>query len=345
MKLFVKIFLFLPLLIMLIAVNYFVDPADLFHYRQNEETIARFLTIGKPVVMDLNKFNVRWIKKHYLEKDLVRKNIILGSSRSLEISSNLFHLDSFFNDSVPIATLEDYLAFYWLQEKNNGLPEKVFIELTPWLLFPNNKLSDNDKLITEYREMLAHLGIDELSGNGELLKKLKSEYSQLFSLAYFQNSIFKYKGYRSGVEDNEEEETVMWPDGSVIYGKSFFGQTDTIRAKAVRGIDNSLNLISSQGPELFRQDILEKFLEHIRQDGVSVVGFLLPYHPLTYNGLKNTNSNWNIDIAENYFRDLADQKKILLIGSYNPDKCRCVEEDFYDGIHTKISGLKKVFSI
>ena len=37
------------------------------------------------------------------------------------------------------------------------------------------------------------------------------------------------------------------------------------------------------------------------------------------------------------------EKKITIVGSYDPSKLGCEDKDFYDGLHPKSSCMKKIF--
>jgi hypothetical protein len=48
--------------------------------------------------------------------------------------------------------------------------------------------------------------------------------------------------------------------------------------------------------------------------------------------------------SQNRFIQLAKNKSISIIGSYNPDKCGCTISDFYDGMHPKDYCINNIIS-
>ena len=72
--------------------------------------------------------------------------------------------------------------------------------------------------------------------------------------------------------------------------------------------------------------------------------FLPPYHPLAYEGIIVNEQYKIIKEVEAYFRQLAYQKKIKIVGSYSSNDAKCNNTDFIDALHPNKSGIDKIFS-
>ncbi|WP_286019168.1 hypothetical protein, partial [Candidatus Venteria ishoeyi] len=69
---------------------------------------------------------------------------------------------------------------------------------------------------------------------------------------------------------------------------------------------------------------------------------LVPYHPQAYSHFEE-NKEYSFTIEfEKYINHMAKKKGISVYGSYNP-KTNLVEgSDFYDAMHLRVEGLKKL---
>ena len=84
-------------------------------------------------------------------------------------------------------------------------------------------------------------------------------------------------------------------------------------------------------------------MDLILQDGVEVVFFLSPYHPLVYRHLVHSEEYRIVTDVEGYFRSVAAKKGIRIIGSYDPARIGLTESDFYDGMHPKPEAVRRLF--
>ena len=81
----------------------------------------------------------------------------------------------------------------------------------------------------------------------------------------------------------------------------------------------------------------------MKQDEVEVCLFLAPYHPMVFDYL-STSGDYRIVLeVEDYFRSIAQEKDIPLIGSYDPKALNLSEVDFYDGMHPKTEAIHQIF--
>ena len=88
--------------------------------------------------------------------------------------------------------------------------------------------------------------------------------------------------------------------------------------------------------------MFELFVGYLKQKGIKITIWLIPYHPFVYGYLEDSEKYHAVLEAEEYFQKYAAKNKITLIGSYNPDKLGLGKEHFYDGHHIKFSGIEKI---
>ena len=95
----------------IIPINYFVDPANIFGNGAYEKGISDYLIQGYHVVNIMN-YDERLLQKFYIESlKNGPKTIVLGSSRSMQLSSRLLS-QQVINNGVSGASVEDLLAIY-----------------------------------------------------------------------------------------------------------------------------------------------------------------------------------------------------------------------------------------
>lgn len=112
-----KLLLFSPVLFGVAGVNYFVDPANLFHSTQYVKGITDYLLEGKNVTGIYN-CDDKLLQKYFIKglkecPDIV----VLGPSTTMGINSTFFNNKTLINSSLSSAFLEDILTIYRLYQK------------------------------------------------------------------------------------------------------------------------------------------------------------------------------------------------------------------------------------
>ncbi len=228
-KFFSRLLLVVPVIGIMAGFNYFVDPANLFKPIEYEREIASIL-LAKKNIVGISNFDERIMQRFYVNGLTSKKDVIvLGSSRSLQIGSELFPGKDFFNNSVSGASLEDYLAIYQLYRAKGLTPKTIILVLDPWLLNKNNGQHRWESLKLEYSDFLKNISDKKeyFSFNNMFFRK----YAELFSPDYFQESLKLFKAKMSSVEtkrnknlfattDRYSESSIKLSDGSWIYSKA-----------------------------------------------------------------------------------------------------------------------------
>lgn len=339
MRLAIKSTLFALIVVGSMAVlNYAIDPARLFTSRDYERTIAEHFLRGEDLA-EIADYDERLVQKFYVEK-LVRppEVLILGSSRSMQMSSKSFPGSSFYNASVTGPTLEDHIAIYGLYASSKKLPKSVIMCLDPWMLTNQSGWDRWKSLYREYVVGAQHAGLDaRYSARADLYYRLR-RFASLLSPNYFQTSLAMLSegrfggGYHVRRPGDSSDGAVRYSDGSYDYEKSRNERPMLqVHVSAVR--------YAAQMPRYVIEDGLaqafQRFVSAIRRDGVNVVFYLPPYNPATYTNFDASTRN-SMERMEQYIRGFARERAIRVIGSYDPSQTGYAESDFVDGDHVRM---------
>lgn len=348
-KIILKLFLLLPILALVIVVNFVVDPAHLFKGKQYEKGIVDLLNQGKNVALSGNLDDML-LQKFYIENLRERKDVVvIGSSRLFQIYSSFYPEQSFVNNSIAsLSSVDDEMLIYWFYKKHGFIPKKIILGLDPWLI--NNSSANKHFKSTprEYLEMAKfmeiHLSaVDRIS----LFSHHFDKFFQLFSPSYFQSSLrtlFKKGKIVAGNDYYATNErygdlNIKLPDGSLSYN-------DSLRNRNQDEVDLAALAYFIKGNDVVDKNSIykiEKFVKTLNSDGVEVVFLLSPYHPKTYRLITSERQLNILAVSTAYFRDLAARENIRMIGSYNPEDYCLTGADFYDGVHMKEEAIIKIF--
>ena len=345
-----KFAFFLPVLILFLSVNYWVDPANRFSGGKYERGLAELVLAGKHAA-NVTDYDERVFEKFYIAGTTHKKDlIVLGSSRTLPIgaASGLFRDKNYFNNSVSGASLEDLMAIYSLWRQKGLLPSAIVLGLDPWMLNRNSGQARWRSLQADYD------AIEEVLWPGSVKPARRSRFPRdklltLFSISYFQAGwprILSNDRYYP-TTDLSDEHSVKLADGSLLYDKDRreIGP-EAVRREAIHLAREepvySLGDFSELDADAIRN--LEAFLGLMKSDGVKVVIYLPPYHPVAYQLLVRSSQYKIIEDAQKYYRRLAKSMGIRVLGSYDPIESDANGDDFQDGMHIKPSGIRKILS-
>lgn len=339
----------LVVLVAAILLNYFVDPSHIFTDDKYEEQIAAILAEGENVA-NVSNYDERLLMERYVDKITEEKDILLlGSSRSMQVRADIFPNRSFHNSSVSGASIEDILAIYELYHQKGLIPSTVILGLDPWFLNANSGHKSWITLKEEYLAIIERLDIsvspDDIP-KGNTLSKLK----ELVSLRYLQNSLgllFSSEGDEP-YKTNEKfcETGGILADGSRIYPLEMRNMAPPdVAAKAITYAKETPVYSLGDFTEIdqFLLSILTTFVDYLQSERITVVFYLPPYHPDAYPILSRSPDYRIIDEVESIYRNLAEQRIIVVIGGYNPDTSSSLMEDFFDGMHPRESSVRKAF--
>lgn len=350
-----KLGLFLPIGALLIGLNLFEDPANLFRGQGYEQEIAEILLRGENVA-NVDDYDDRLVQRDFITGlREARQIVVFGSSRSMKVGSYLFPDQSFFNHGVSGATLEDYIAILELYHKRGLKPAVIILGLDPWILNANNNQVRWKSIRSDYAAGANRLGF-EVHTDWEDSIGISDKFVQVVSPSYFQASFAKFQArLSSAIADDDcyatpeslAEVMVKLHDGSLSYGNAFRNRTpDQVREDALAYARHvpvySLGKFHGLDPAL--RDQFERFVALLLQENIQCVFFLPPYHPDTYRRIAAAEEYKIITEAQRYFEEFAARHQIDVVGSYNPLDCACGAGEFYDAMHPRESCLSKIFA-
>ena len=347
-KNFLAIITLIAIVLLCIAVfNYKTDPEHIFMNRGKAEKKIADLLLRKKNVANADKYDERLIHKYAIDGNSKKKDVLIfGSSRVMLINNYLVPKQTFFNHGVPAGTIEDYMAIHQIYKEKNLLPKKIIIGIDPWALNANNEIERWESLGEEYIRACNNLKINKNAYDEKILYK---KYLKLVSMPYLHASYVSIK------KPNKIKYYATKATKLPVYIKIFDGTTsypektinpphDEIKKMAIEYAEKNPifylgNFKNLDGNKIEKYD---KLISELQKEKIEVIIFLLPYHPIAYNAIKNNRKYAMVLQAENYFIKFAKEHQIKIIGSYDPDKCNLSEDGFYDGEHAKTESVDKI---
>jgi hypothetical protein len=352
MKIFLRfILIFIPIPLLIISVNCFVDPANILS-KEYEKCIANYLVEGNNVT-DVVNYNERLLQKYFIENMKECPEVItLGSSRIMQISSVFLKENKFINNGVSGASLEDDLAIFYLYEKRGCKIKKVILGIDPWLLNDNNEQFRWKDIQNEYFDFSGQQLKQKINPDYQTKLYDYIKYKELLSGSYFKSSLqFLLKGLNKKYKPTKSIENKGFTrliDGSIYYDEAYRNASfSEIERKALRCVANQpiyslgkFTVFSERYKATFN-----KFIEYLQKQGIEVEFFLSPYHPVVFDYFKKNKYYHIVFKSEDYFREVAFAHNIKVIGSYDPGKYSFDNSYFYDGLHCSDKAINKILEI
>jgi len=340
-----KLIWFIPIPLLMIAINLYVDPAKLFDGGKFELEIVDCLVSEKNAANVLNH-NHRLLQEIYAEKIEVAPQVLaIGSSRSMQISQDFFPDETFFNASVPNATLEDYMIILEFYLQKDMKPETVILGIDPWIF-------NRDNGITRWKEFKSTYvkSYKRITSNDTRVKSFEiidDKYLALLSPSYLQKSLTllfkpKFEGEFYATSDTLADVPIKMADGSYQYGKKLREiSSEDVNKLASSRIEEPAISFNEVDPDLYHTFNL--LLEYLEENSVQVVFYLGPYHPATYCQIEESRKYNIVCDVEIRIREIAEKKSIKIIGSYDPEVAGLGLDDFHDWVHARRNSVKRVF--
>jgi hypothetical protein len=332
------------------AVNYIADPAHIFHPSQRgiEEDVAKLLTGGHNVA-DARDYDDRLVQRLCIER-FTRPNdvVIFGSSRSMEVHSEDFPQQTFFNHSVGAGMIEDFIALYSIYERQHIEPQTIVLNLDPWALNHNNGVQRWTSLSADYSFMARQLGLS-VSLDARLARWW-AKWVQLVSPAYFQGALRAFARQANGPGPHATRSIVstkplLLADGSRRNPQQVVDRSVSEVRRDAASFAATKPLLALGGFRALDEeakDALERFVELLRLREKRVIIMLVPYHPLPYAVIVRSPEYRAVPQAEQFLLDLARRKNAIGIGSYDPAISGCSDDEFFDAVHPKHSCIERI---
>ncbi|TVZ55445.1 hypothetical protein OD91_0693 [Lutibacter sp. Hel_I_33_5] len=329
--------LIIPIILILVVVNYIGDSANLFKAGY-EFKIAKIIA-KKNYVTNLHNYDERLFQKEIIKTmKKAPEIIVLGSSSSMFIDRTLLKNNNIYNNSVSGASLEDYIAIYQIYKEYNKTPKTIIINIAPYQ-FNKNSTQERWKSIQHFYYNF----YNKKEANNEINK-----YKEFFSLSYFQSSLPKFFKVITGKSEplatrNKFNITITeLTDGSHVYGKSY---RDASKIEIEKKVSS---LLAGDLPSIERFNSIdesiwaefEKLISDMKKNNIIIEFFLCPLHPKIYNRIEEDYPM--VLKTENLIIKYAKYHNIKLYGSFSPTLIGLDETFFYDGMHCKENGIKKI---
>ncbi len=345
----------LPVVLAVSIVTVGVDPANLFRGPTYERGIATLLAEGANVAA-IGNHDDRLVQR-YLTAELEQSPqvLVLGSSRAMQIRSDVAGDRRFFNASVSEAALEDLEAIAELYLESDPPPEVVVLGVDLWDLKRTDALTAWKTLSAERDLMLARAGRDTSSSGTDRWERWR-RYAQALSPSYFQESSRRLIRSLTGIaparsvyyatDETESDVPVKLADGSLVYDQAMRLRSpeETDRMALEYGVKwrDKIDEVGRLEPD--RQAEFEDLVDQLRASETTVVIYLGPYHPTTYSYFLRERDLRIGGEVEDYLRSMAAARNIQVLGSYDPERAGVAAEDFFDALHVRESGANKIFA-
>ncbi len=339
--------------------SYTTDVSGFFQGDLVLREVANMVLSGTDIIgyEQLNNSERDIMKIFASEIDPVPEVITLGSSRILQLTSDIVGTDSYFNCAMTGGDAADVLGTFYLFDEDDRLPETIVIGFDPWLLRDDegnggwDRRSDKE-LYTEF--LNAKLGYNIVYEKEDD----SAAYEALFSPNYFQDNITYTLRDSANIEkpipvvgDLYSQATeVKRADGTLLYDATFRERSQIdINNDALYQTENLLHM--QDYPELgtLMPEVMDEFFAYAQTRNVNIIIVLAPFHPITYDFVESTAQTDPLRYGgflatEPKIRELAEKYNIPVYGSYNPHLIEGItEEDFFDGLHCKESAFIKIF--
>lgn len=341
-KLIASILLFIPLLLLLIGVNYFGDPANVFHANELVDSVFEITSSGKNADGVSNYADRLFVERRITAMTEPPTVAVIGSSRTAQLDSFIIGEDCF-NASVAGATLEDAAAIYEIYRECGLVPKRVILCVEPWYFDVNKNDVRYGLYLSDYYESFIRRNIDKnYKYTGETL--FSKNAKELFSLGYFQTSANTLinSGFSSPVrlatasDANETNTGMIRSDGSFVYPNSYLraSEQDVFARMSAAHLGILESLRDSNGIDENNRAIFEALVNDIISDGSELSLLISPYHPYVYDEvMEDPGASYTLLGIEAYLEELSAEKGIELIGSYSPYEVGFGVPAFIDALH------------
>ncbi|NCC07425.1 MAG: hypothetical protein EOM30_05140 [Clostridia bacterium] len=344
---------FVPFVLLVVLVNVYADPANVLRTGY-EKQVAQILANGENA-SNLSNMDDRTLMEIYAQmRTQPIDTLVLGSSHSMQVTSEVTGDANTFCAGVTGADLRDCISVYRLFKEKNFAPKKVILVCDYWFLCEDTV---EDRAMTDgYIEFCRENNFTAVGTSNIAIERANQAFqklSQAFSLPYFQSSVaYISKGLqkqRAPVATAEfyTDTDMRRADGSYCYSAQF-RDTVTYEADVDKRVSDVISVMpaearefTSVSPELSRQ--LSAFIAEMQADGAEVTLMLPPFHPAYYEYMLTQSAYAPILATQDVFEGVAKQQGITPFGGYNPTELGLDKYDFYDALHCSDAAVARFY--
>lgn len=350
-----RLLLFLPLFLVLCGINYYEDPANIFH--DYSEDVAAALLNGEEAYFGSGNGDERSVKMHMI-KGMPRQVecVTLGPSLSMGIRKQNVGTESYYNLSASGLNFNDFMAEIALLELHDIKFDRVIFCVDSYFFDDAFATKARNAALTPYAEyMLKVLDGEEAVApeESDRIDIIKMQIEQAFSITYLQSS-FEFiksngsallKEKRWGIIDQSTKDLAHFVcDGSWVYDADY-------RDNTVEDVINDANNYNIERQFAYDRHLseyykayFEKLIQYLLDNKVSVEFYLCPLCPTLWERLEADRDHYFIlDEIESFAKEVANDYDIKITGSYNPYNVGVTDADFWDYRHIQHDRLDNFF--
>lgn len=339
------------------STNYNIDVAHVFNNEEIEE-MAQSLKRGENVIKYGDEDEGRLHELMVSELKEKPEALIVGASTVMYIPFEDAEEWRLYNCGESGSYLGDIYGQIGLFDYYGMLPDKIIIGVDPKLF-----RADIESMIFTsldiYRDYEATIvgtkqGSFSKIKNSEFMKKTK----ELFSPSYFQSCI-KSKGQKDESDsqdrgDTHENSYYVWirPNGQKILGTETLCSSDKILEDTEHYIYVEPRYYSwliergymsdNNDETIPPRESFERLIDSLLERNVDVQIYLPTWNPVMYEYCSNSEYSGGIEV-EKYIRGLAEERNIIVRGTYNPNALDIGIDDFWDWQHMSPDNMLYTF--
>jgi hypothetical protein len=346
----------LLILIACVSINFFVDPASVYHSDQAPSSVYADELIKSEFGLwwPENSFEDRAIKKPLSKYASASECVVVGSSHIMQLGSARIsktltdQCASILNLGVSGASIEDQFVLVYLSLQN-GHPKKIILGVDPWT-FAFGKDARWSYYADDYkqakRDIFGKSHVNDENANGIQLSKLRNlinlEYTVRSMRKFASNIMYgpiQHAAKQAPIVDEFKggKYPILFKDGSLLYSEKYITSAKKKPIPfggvtyATSGVLNDPSAIKAY----------KSMLLWIQARGVEPILLMTPYHQNVWKSGDSYNTRALV-ATEPIVRKLGSELGLKVIGTYDPDIMGCPTTEFYDFMHASTACLAKL---
>ncbi len=307
---------------------------NFFSSKNSTEARLAKLLVNKNAVYATKMDERKFIKNRIIYENLKPKVLVIGSSRTMQISNDNFN-KQILNLGVSGASVEDHIAITLMAlEKFNV--DTILLGADPWLFNDFANLLRWKSILEEYKISLKNIQLKSKDYN---ITKNKNYGEKHLFHEFFLEKLYSFMNIRKldltlkENQINNLSKEVILRDGKRVYASKVIDEK--IKANVIE-----YSMYQYKFSDKY-YEIYKSFIEHlINVHNKEVILLLPPYYLPSYK-LTIQEKPFYLDL-ERKFKKLSKETNIKIIGSYDASLVPCDDNEFYDYMHPKDSCMKKI---
>ena len=310
--------------------------SNFFSNKNSTEALLAKLLVTNDAVYSTKMDERQFIKNRIIYENLNPKILVIGSSRIMQISNENFD-HQILNLGVSGASIEDHISITLMAlEKFNV--NTILLGADPWLFNRYNNQLRWKSILAEYK--ISQKNIQSKSKGYKIVKKVNYD-EKYFFYEIFLEKLYKFLNVRKlDLEINANNINNLSKDAILKDGKRVYGNKEIKEKIKAKTIEYSMYKYEFSN-EYYQ--IYKNFIEHLKNvHKKEVILFVSPYHLPSYK-MTIKEKPFYLDL-EKKFKELSEETKTKILGSFNASLIPCADSEFYDYMHPKESCIIKIIN-